>query len=123
MNTAKHFLVVILGVAFLSAGCSWSVPASPGRNYSSRTPRTTAEIPPPSGSGHELAPGHTERSGHDPATEALYHARCGRCHVPFVPTQFSAEEWPWYVNKYAPRAGLFGSEREQVLAWLQANAR
>jgi len=123
MISAKHSLVVILGLTLLFAGCAWSVPASPGRNYSSRTPRTSTEIAPPSGSAYDTISASARPVGDDPAIEALYHAKCGRCHVPFSPTQFSAGEWPWFVNKYAPRAGLFGAEREQVLAWLQANAR
>ena len=50
--------------------------------------------------------------------ETVYRARCSICHVPWSPTDFSPSEWPRYVRKYAPRAGLTPGEREAVLAYL-----
>ena len=39
-------------------------------------------------------------------------ARCGQCHAPFSPRHASADEWPTFVRKYGPRAGLFGEDSE-----------
>lgn len=50
--------------------------------------------------------------------ETVYRARCSICHVPWSPTDFSPSEWPRYVRKYAPRAGLTPGEREAILAYL-----
>lgn len=109
----------VVGLLVLIAGmvtsCAWSVPASPGRNALLRTPPAPAPTVPTSSAS---AP-----SSADPATERLYVTRCGRCHVPHPPSSHTAGDWPFYVNRYGPRAGLFGEERRRVLAWLQANAR
>ncbi len=53
---------------------------------------------------------------------AVYAARCAMCHPPWSPRAFSAEEWPKYVRKYAPRAGLTRAERDAVLAYLVREA-
>lgn len=119
LRLERHRLAVI--PLLLVAACAWSVPASPGLNARLRTPRT--ELVPAGASSTVAAPRAASAAAHDPATEALYRNRCGQCHAPFEPTAFSAAEWPIYVHKYGPRAGLFGAERERVLRWLQANAR
>jgi trimethylamine-N-oxide reductase (cytochrome c) len=54
--------------------------------------------------------------------EAVYRARCALCHPPWSPTDFSPAEWPRFVRKYAPRAGLTPAERDAVLAYLVREA-
>lgn len=54
--------------------------------------------------------------------ETVYRARCALCHPPWAPTDFSPAEWPRYVRKYAPRAGLTPGERDAVLAYLVREA-
>jgi hypothetical protein len=54
--------------------------------------------------------------------ETVYRARCALCHPPWAPTDFSPDEWPRYVRKYAPRAGLTQGERDAVLAYLVREA-
>ena len=54
--------------------------------------------------------------------EAVYRARCALCHPPWSPSDFSPAEWPRYVEKYAPRAGLTRAERDAVLAYLVREA-
>ena len=49
---------------------------------------------------------------------AVYEARCALCHPPWAPTDFAPSEWPRYVRRYAPRAGLTRVERDAVLAYL-----
>jgi len=52
----------------------------------------------------------------------VYRARCALCHPPWAPTDFAPGEWPRYVRKYAPRAGLTPDERDAVLAYLVREA-
>lgn len=52
----------------------------------------------------------------------VYRARCALCHPPWHPTDFTPAEWPRYVRKYAPRAGLTPDERDAVLAYLVREA-
>ena len=54
--------------------------------------------------------------------ERVYRARCSLCHPPWHPTDFSPSEWPRYVRKYAPRAGLTPDERDAVLSYLVREA-
>ena len=114
-----------LSLAALAA-CAWSVPADPGENARRRSapPAWSLETPvprtaPAAPAGARAAPA----AAPDDGARAIYLARCSACHEPFAPTHASAAEWPMYVRKYGPRAGLFGDERARVLAWLQAHAR
>jgi hypothetical protein len=54
--------------------------------------------------------------------EAVYRARCAMCHPPWSPRDFAPTEWPGFVRKYAPRAGLTPAERDAVLAYLVREA-
>ena len=54
--------------------------------------------------------------------EAVYRSRCALCHPPWDPKDFSPAEWPRYLKKYAPRAGLTRAERDAVLAYLVREA-
>jgi hypothetical protein len=110
----------VLALALTHATGCWSVPADPGENARLRTRRdtpvasATADSAGGSGGGTAAA---------DPAAESLYYTRCSQCHEAYPPQAFSAGEWPLYVDRYGPRAGLYGAERASVLRWLQANAR
>ena len=53
---------------------------------------------------------------------AVYRARCALCHPAWSPESFRPDEWPVYVRKYAPRAGLTKTERQAVLDWLVAES-
>jgi len=114
------------------AACAWSVPADPGLVAecrpcrpgcsSSRDAAPAIGAPPvPLATPAKGAPPPSRRG--DDGARTLYVAHCSRCHAAFPPTHASAAEWPVFVRKYGPRAGLFGADRERVLAWLQANAR
>jgi hypothetical protein len=50
----------------------------------------------------------------------FYEARCGVCHVPRPREQFTAVEWPRILDVMAPRAGLTGTQRDRVSAYLTA---
>ena len=111
----KTLRLLALALPVAVAACSWTVPADPGRNSRLRS-RAGASFQPVSAA----APGAPYV---DESAGAVYVARCSRCHEPFSPSRFSAAEWPALVQRYGPRAGLFGSERARVLAWLQAHAQ
>jgi len=52
----------------------------------------------------------------------LYRTRCALCHPAWSPSDFAPDEWPFWVTKYAPRAGLTRDERDAVLAYLVREA-
>ena len=51
----------------------------------------------------------------------LYEAKCGMCHVPFHPSEYTPEEWPEIVAQFAPRAGLTKAQRVRVLQHLTSD--
>lgn len=112
--------VALLGslLGGLLSACAWSVPADPGENARGRG----ALLAPDSASLPSAAAQASLPAEADPAAGALYASRCAQCHEPVHPATYSAAEWPAYVDRYGPRAGLFGSQRVRVLAWLQAHA-
>ncbi|MDA1193697.1 MAG: hypothetical protein O2894_00780 [Planctomycetota bacterium] len=118
-NFRLHLARVVLGAALLPlvAACAWQVPADPGLNfkYRSRASQPAAFVSAP-------AEQVSVSAASDEGARALYLDHCSRCHQPFDPQSVPAAQWPLYVAKYAPRAGLFGTDRSRVLAWLQANA-
>ncbi len=112
-------VTVVLLLALGVAACSWSVPADPGLN--SKLRRRPAAAARNIANAPLQADGYTDVG--DPGARVLYYEHCSRCHAPFAPTYVTAGEWPRYVRRYAPRAGLYGADRQRVLTWLQANAR
>lgn len=111
-------LALGLGALLFMAACSWNVPADPGLNMELRGASAwsqTAVAPTPR---HEIDPG----AANDTKARGVYLRKCSQCHEAIQPSALAAHEWPAAVNKYAPRAGLYGAERQQVLAWLMANA-
>lgn len=126
LSTFRAAAFPLLAMALSALGaCAWSVPADPGRNALLRSRETTeAAFPSPTAES-----GRADRAqalggvDSDAGARTLYLTKCGQCHAPWPTTHATAAEWPAFVAKYGPRAGLFGADRERVLRWLQANAR
>jgi mono/diheme cytochrome c family protein len=57
------------------------------------------------------------------AGKQIYTAKCGRCHGLKDPANYSSDEWVSLVNKMAPKAQLNDTEKANVLAYVQANAK
>ena len=117
-NIGRNRWQIAAGIALplfvlLAGACRWAVPADPGLNARLRQ-KPAAFV-----RTESLDP----EAARDPGAQDLYLQKCGRCHAPFPPPHLSASRWPAMVRKYAPRAGLYGADRERVLAWLIANAR
>jgi hypothetical protein len=49
---------------------------------------------------------------------ALYEAKCGRCHVAYDPSDFSAEEWPGIVRSMRAQAALNIEDEEAITEYL-----
>ncbi|MSR75295.1 MAG: cytochrome c [Planctomycetes bacterium] len=50
--------------------------------------------------------------------ERLYQRRCSTCHDTFERQDYPTAEWPTYVERYGPRAGLNPEARAAVLRYL-----
>jgi hypothetical protein len=110
-------VLAVLALCLAASACRWSVPADPGLNSLARArPRAATDAV-------REAPVGPRPTVDDGGMRSLYVSRCAGCHEPYDPASASAGEWPGILRRMAPRAGLFGAERDRLLAWLQANAR
>ncbi len=50
--------------------------------------------------------------------EMLYQQKCGRCHVAWEPTDYSADEWPGVVRTMRAQAALTDREMEEIVTYL-----
>lgn len=57
------------------------------------------------------------------AGQTIYKAKCGSCHGLKVTTDFTAERWVSILAVMAPNARLSETEKENVYAYVKANAK
>lgn len=133
-------LIPVLSLMILVWGCAKKItPADSGSN-SSGMPAGNApgKLPDPSGST-AAASGTSENTGTfgtkvEPkektaelsalmAGQVTYNAKCGSCHGLKVTTDFTAERWASIMAVMAPRAKLTDIEKENVYAYVKANAK
>lgn len=55
--------------------------------------------------------------------QATYTTKCGRCHGLKTTTDYTAERWVGIMQSMAPKARLDETEKANVLAYVQANAK
>lgn len=55
--------------------------------------------------------------------QTTYNAKCGRCHGLKVTTDYTADRWASIIQVMAPKAQLNDTEKENVLAYVRANAK
>ena len=55
--------------------------------------------------------------------QSTYNAKCGKCHGLKVTTDFTADRWVSIMQVMAPKAHLDDTEKENVLAYVKANAK
>jgi len=133
-------IIPVLSLMILVWGCAKKItPAGSGTN-SSGMPASNAVGTLPGADGSALAvPGTAENTGTfgtkvEPkektaelssviAGQSTYNAKCGSCHGLKVTTDFTAERWASIMAVMAPRANLTNGEKENVYAYVKANAK
>jgi hypothetical protein len=55
--------------------------------------------------------------------QSTYNAKCGKCHGLKVTTDYTADRWISIMQVMAPKAHLDDTEKENVLAYVKANAK
>jgi mono/diheme cytochrome c family protein len=55
--------------------------------------------------------------------QATYNAKCGKCHGLKVTTDYTSDRWITVMQVMAPKARLSDVEKENVLAYVKANAK
>lgn len=75
--------------------------------------------------GTKVAP-NREKSPEETAAiagQSTYNAKCGRCHGLKPTTDYTADRWASILAVMAPRANLNETEKENVYAYVKANAK
>jgi hypothetical protein len=57
------------------------------------------------------------------AGKEVFTAKCGKCHELKDPADYTPKKWISIVNDMAPKAKLDATEKKNVLAYVQANAK
>jgi hypothetical protein len=57
------------------------------------------------------------------AGKEIFTAKCGKCHDLKNPSDYTPKEWIKLVDKMAPKANLDDTEKKNVLAYVQSNAK
>jgi len=55
--------------------------------------------------------------------QTTYNSKCGRCHGLKVTTDYTSDRWISIMQVMAPKAHLDATEKENVLAYVKANAK
>jgi cytochrome c553 len=55
--------------------------------------------------------------------QSTYNAKCGKCHGLKPTTDYTAERWAGIVAVMAPKAKLDATEKDNVMAYVKANAK
>lgn len=55
--------------------------------------------------------------------KTVFVSKCGSCHALKNPGDYTAEQWSGILKKCIPRAKLNDSEKDQLIAYLKANAK
>lgn len=55
--------------------------------------------------------------------KSLMETKCGKCHVLFEPTDFTAQDWEQILKSMIPKARLTGRDAELVKEYIIRNAK
>ncbi len=80
------------------------------------------------GCSHKTVPAKTETSsvtitGNAIEGKAIYTAKCGRCHGLKNPANYTSSQWVPILSSMAIKAKLDDTEKANVMAYVQANAK
>jgi hypothetical protein len=90
------------------------------------------------GCSHKTVPAKTETASAQPTTvtpiispaigdtalgKQTFLAKCGRCHKLKDPANYTTDKWATIMNRMSVKAKLDSTETQNVLAYVQANAK
>jgi len=98
------------------------VPAGGNTNTTPVAATPVASVPstiaPASRNPAEVKPAPVEVLG-----QSTYNAKCGRCHGLKITTDYTADRWASIMQVMATKAQLTAVEKDNVLAYVRANAK
>ncbi|MEP7254708.1 MAG: cytochrome c [Ferruginibacter sp.] len=96
----------------------------PAETNTTATTTTQAPIENTGTTGTKVAPKETTPEASAAiAGQSIFNSKCGRCHGLKVTTDYTADRWSSILAVMAPRAKLTDTEKENVYAYVKANAK
>jgi cytochrome c553 len=118
----KGYSIFICTLVVLVWSCAHKIsPAATAGNTSTTTPMAGSTAP--AGNTESATPDVAKTSSAAMLGQTTYTAKCGRCHELKVTTDYTTDRWVGIMQSMAPKAQLNDAEKENVLAYVQANAK
>ena len=102
-----------------NSGSVVNAPSTSGKSETNTTPVTTA----PATAGAAKVPAAGATKSPEMLGQETYNAKCGKCHGLKVTTDYTVDRWISVMQVMAPKARLDDTEKENVLAYVKANAK
>ncbi len=100
----------VVSEASASSAATGSSAATPAANQSEGTGAKTPAAPSTTSSPEVMG-------------QSTFNAKCGKCHGLKPTTDYTADRWVSIMQVMAPKARLTDAEKENVLAYVKANAK
>ncbi len=112
----------IITLSVLVWGCAHKItPAAAGTTGTTPAVTAAAETPKPAETATPVTP--APASSPEMLGQATYTAKCGRCHGLKTTGDYTADRWVGIMQSMAPKARLDETEKQNVLAYVKANAK
>lgn len=89
----------------------------------SATAASTPAILPNENTGSKTPAAPATTASPEVQGQATFNAKCGRCHGLKPASDYTADRWVSIMQSMAPKARLTDAEKENVLAYVKANAK
>jgi mono/diheme cytochrome c family protein len=125
-------LTAIALLIILTWGCAKKISSSNSATALNTSPMpaprdsSAAQPPVENSDTYGTRPAAVERSAEETAQiagKSTYNAKCGKCHGLKVTSDFNAAQWAGILAVMAPLAELTATEKENVYAYVKANAK
>jgi mono/diheme cytochrome c family protein len=116
------------GTGVSNSGAPAAVPSSvksegAGTAATPVTPATPVAKLPDDKTGSKTPADATSSASPAVMGQGIYNAKCGRCHGLKVTTDYTSDRWASIMQVMATKAQLNDTEKENVLAYVRANAK
>jgi len=95
----------------------------PGAAQGSTSNSGTPAILPSENTGSKTPANPASTSSPEVLGQSTFNTKCGRCHGLKVTSDYTADRWVSIMQVMAGKAGLTATEKENVLAYVKANAK
>lgn len=119
----KVFFCLVTSFIVLVSCSKKTVPSASATGGGISTVNAAVENDPKAATKEVAAPAASSKTEEFTAAgKKIYVAKCGRCHAMKNASDYTRQQWLPIMDRMAVKAGLTGSEKTEVLMYVQANA-